>query len=323
MVRVSPTLLLHIGFPKTGTTSLQMMLKTYANQFGQLGCDVLSAYSDHLGGHHGILKPLLKCDRDAGGSNQARVFGRSFMSGVSFDTNLSYILASEDFSRMHPEELLKLSDVAPNHQLRIVACVRPQVESIPRVWGTSVSHERWPGSVRQVYEGSAELFEYHRVLESFAYILGWEGISVVDFNAHENPVDAQFRTVTDLLGVSIRNSAPPVLNQSWPLGLLRIVRSFNREDSPIPLNWSEIAMRWPRDSDQNTILDALSVTDFARVYQHFFDDNEELRKRFGIDLNGASRSLFPGGSVEEDRGTEISFRDILDFIEASRRVRMS
>jgi hypothetical protein len=312
-----PSILLHIGFPKTGTTSLQFMLKMSAEQLAGSGCDVLAVYADHLGGHHGILQPLSKHGRERMVPRQEMGFTNAFVSGVTFDPKMNYILSSEDLSRIHPEELLRLKQVAPTHQILVFACVRPQVESIPRVWGTSVLHYGLSTSIREIYEDSGWLFEYFRILDSIAGIVGWESISVVNFAALESPVNCQFRTITDILGLSILSSGAPELNASLPLGLLRIVRSFNRAGSPEPVQWIEIAKRWPRDSARRSMLHALSLGDFVRIHQMYFEDNRELHRRFGIDLNGANRTLLEAVSADDDLGTEVSYRDIMDFVKAS------
>src|SRR5690606_26061746 len=314
---------LHIGLPKTGTTSLQELL--WHNR-EVLAADGLSFPGHDLGAHHRAVADVHP--GRYGGWREARTPGSwAWLVEQAKAHEGATLISSELLAPASPEEARQVVDAFPFAEVHIVCTVRDLARQIPSVWQENVktrqstSYPDLLASLRSAdLDDTARLFwDYQdppRVLETWGAGLPPERVHVVTVPPRGGRSDALWERFASLLGLdptTYETDIPHYGNVS--LGYAetefrrRVHDALGEDDVP----WLQYAARGQADLAANT-LSARSGRGSIPLPKQDQDWVRETAERYiatvserGYDVVGDLADLRPA----EPRGDEPATADAL------------
>jgi hypothetical protein len=246
-----PKLFLHVGFHKTGTTSLQ---------------DVLNRNRKELL-NQGFLYPKTRKFRaqhefawSAGqrgwgwkqfGGSQAGPGPARRMYRLLRSAKQDVIISSEFLSELKPDQIKRLLSSIGNRELRIIFTVRPVAKILPSAYqqevknGSKLTYDRW---LKRVLEPEKEnrnktrfwaRHSHHVEIAKWAEAVGKDRISVII--ADESQPEFLTNSFFDLVGAnpeSFRASKKEIVNRSMDLAEIELLRRINEKFNR-NLGWDE------------------------------------------------------------------------------------
>ena len=258
------TIFLHVGYHKTGTTSIQVSLMLNAAELARQGILYYqdSKYADQWFRNH-TLALSIRHERHETidmSEHPEQVWSRFLQEVASFEGE-RIVVSSEVFMEGVDKKFIqkKLAD----YTIRLVFYVREQSQVIGSLYTEKVKHgyaEDADNYFEQFKDGT---LDYYAELERWAAIFGEENIIVRDFDR----VTRQGNLLQDflaLLGVSKEQFAQlkmpqQNLNIRYPAHLVELLLAFNK--LPIQLN-EKIKFRYYLDSILNRRADIASMPRF-------------------------------------------------------------
>jgi hypothetical protein len=206
-------LILHIGLPKTGTTSLQSVLAASRSKLRSQGLLYPDFGVDGLENHHLLLRPICEDSSLEDGVWDARLKGQ-YLEVEAIKRHLhaeatsakahTIVLSSEIFTGGHAffEQRIGRLDLAQYaqqlfsafEQIEIVVCLRNQVEWLESCYIEAIKggHSAFSGSIEEyiLYRGRDEYLDFNKLLAPWVACFGADSIRYLsyDFLRAENRV---------------------------------------------------------------------------------------------------------------------------------------
>lgn len=167
-------LVIHIGDPKTGSTSIQDALALDLIKY----CGESPLYNSRLA--HNFLPRVIKLFIHGTDVEKAESRKRldSFFREILTSTNLVSVISAELFSEVKPSDLkFALEHFLPleDFELRVICYVRPHSEWIVATFGESLKIGNFQGNIEQFYESrlaSERIFPYLKRFNSWRDAFG-------------------------------------------------------------------------------------------------------------------------------------------------------
>ena len=176
------TIVLHIGYPKTGTSSLQWFLNTHRESLRQQGVcyPVTGQVADHA--HHQLAFSLGANDSQQRGDERSHLFGELASEIQRCDAD-TVLLSSEVFlgNLERLQQSTEFASILSGRVLHVICVVRRQatfLESLYRqfIWDPGVRFAEGPDAFVKAYPIAGD---YHAPLSMWAGWVGKENIVTV------------------------------------------------------------------------------------------------------------------------------------------------
>lgn len=192
-----PKLIIHAGFPKSGTTALQAALRHNTDLLASAGVTYPISKKD---AHHNSVAALV--GRSVGWASNKRDLGiwDEFVSSIKHNNSEITLISSEFFTAAGKEQIKKIKKDFKNYEFEIIFTIRELEKIIPSFYqqslkkGSTLTYPQWisekfltpSGELRSI----PKIINHASVLARWASIFGDENITLVIGDSH-NP-DALF-----------------------------------------------------------------------------------------------------------------------------------
>ena len=295
---MKPTLYLHIGRPKTGSTALQHFLMK--NRQALLEQDILYPLtgSYQLSSH---LFAYAYSDTLREAANLPVIDRRGLWTKLAAEISErpvnAVVMSSENFWFVDPADLA--ADIGSDFDVKVIAYIRRQDNVIASSFSEEVKREQitLEADVEEyaLYEPRLKLLDYLEILDDWSAAFG---VGNIDVRVHERVVDTGIASdFCELLGIepSLFEIEPGARNPGLPYDVLSLIsnaRSFKSGDAAKRRFVTAL-------SESIVMLDYQSEYDTAglfsrelreRIMQRFTRSNAAIGKKY---LSGQSDTLFP------------------------------
>ncbi|MFG1422280.1 hypothetical protein [Roseixanthobacter liquoris] len=229
--------IVHIGFHKTGTNSIQHVLGHGREALLRAGCAYFSGrhlVDNHVELHAAAMRPHRPSTFRLGSglvfdeSYRASVAQELAAFGASHAGRICLFSAEGLCLLRHEDEIVWLRDVLPQ-PVRIIACLREktaymasyraQLERVRSLWGGVIQREEY-----NYTEDDSWLWDYEARLAPFRQVFGTDSVMVLDYDSITETQGSIVPGFLDCLG--LRDALPPeawaglFLNARVPRGTL-------------------------------------------------------------------------------------------------------
>ena len=318
------TLVVHIGVPKTGNTSIHHMLRTFREQLGELGVHVPAAGFGKTGSHHNLAFealgicwywPLL-----GGWADLLRELSTP-------SAARRFVLSCEQFARGPGagkviDRIAAVADTA-DLNVEIIAYIRPQHESIDAEYGQRVkvgecraSFETYLGAAKEEVEN-----DYNLLFEPWREAFGGR-LTVYPLETSRMPEGLLAHFLAQLGAGKLAPPAKglPRLNRRIGANLLEVLRlvTVALHQEMVDVRIVRRLMRQLRRSLPAVLPDdapysGLGPIERRVVATHFAETNARFARSYGIDSEGV---LFRDTPPNAD--CPVNLVDWTDFSDAER-----
>jgi len=183
-------LTLHIGVPKTGSTTLQTTLLENWDVFQRRSCDYISAPQSAGIGRHNLAWEYSDDPRfkPAGGTwQQAREH-------IDASSNAHFLYSSEVLSRLSPDAIGRIRSITAGLDVRVVMFVRNHIDLLESGW-SSAGELGWysRGSEFDDYLQSSLEWSSHRFYSTYTHwaeAFGAESVTVIPHETTDDVVES-------------------------------------------------------------------------------------------------------------------------------------
>jgi hypothetical protein len=244
-------LFLHVGFHKTGTTSLQDALNRNRKELQSQG--IIYPKTRKFRAQHEFAWSVGQRGwgwKQFGGSQAGPSPARRMFKLIR-SSKQNVIISSEFLSELSPEHIKKLASSIGDKQLRLIFTVRPVAKILPSAYqqevknGSKLTYDKWlarvldPEKESRVRTRFWKRHSHHLEIAKWAEIVGVANISVIvsDESRPEFLTDSFF----ELIGAStdsFRESKKDIVNRSMDLAEIELLRRIN-EKFDRNLGWDE------------------------------------------------------------------------------------
>ncbi len=301
------TIFLHVGFHKTGTSSIQFYLHNNRTALKKTG--LIYPKSVLNGNNHSILANSIKSIYRDQKPNPHYKRLKEEIENIDGDV----IISSECFMEELDPKLIKDSFRDFDDTIKIVFYVRPQVQWIESLYGEVIkdSSRRYTGRIEYIREVRNGKLNYFNVIENWRNTFQKENIIVREFKQWEHSNDL----ITDFLDTVTRtDNAPklkikraPIKNPRFDPRCLEFLRRINMVAMPRELHIqlvSELAKL------SNEIESTLGKRTFRLITQ---DEVKRLELRWNQNIGHPnSRILSTGGTLLFNNDSISSFPENYD-----------
>jgi hypothetical protein len=244
-------LFLHVGFHKTGTTSLQDILNRNRQELLEQG--LLYPKTRKFRAQHEFAWSAGQRGwgwKQFGGS-QAGPGPAKRMFKLLRGTKEDVIISSEFLSELKPDQIKRLLSSIGNRELKVIFTVRPVAKILPSAYqqevknGSKLTYDRWLGRVLEPEKENRNKTRFwtrhshHIEIAKWAEVVGKDRITVIisDESRPEFLTDSFFELVgakTD----NFRESKKEIVNRSMDLAEIELLRRIN-EKFDRNLGWDE------------------------------------------------------------------------------------
>jgi hypothetical protein len=179
-------LTLHIGVPKTGSTTLQTALLENWDVLLRRSCDYISAPQSAGIGRHSLAWEYDDDPRFNPGDGtweEAREH-------IDASPNAHFVYSSEVLSRLSPEAIDRVRAVTDGLDVQVVMFVRNHVD-IVESWWSSRPRQHWDGWLENALERSS--LKFYSTYSHWAETFGADNVVVIPHETTDDVVDAFFR----------------------------------------------------------------------------------------------------------------------------------
>jgi hypothetical protein len=179
-------LTLHIGVPKTGSTTLQTALLENWDVLRRHSCDYISAPRSAGIGRHNLAWEYSDDKRfkaTDGTWEQARAH-------IDASAHTHFVYSSEVLSRLSPEAIARLRSVTAGLEVQVVMFVRNHVDLLESWWATS-PWDDWDAFLEISLERPS--LNFYSTHGRWAEAFGAENVTVIPHETTDDVVDAFFR----------------------------------------------------------------------------------------------------------------------------------
>ena len=200
-------LFLHIGYPKTGTTSLQRFLATNAEALQRAGV-LYPRTGRHGDAHYGVNFALGIADYDRpAGLEKSTTIGPDLAAEAAAAACQRIVISSEYFITAGHPERQRIKALFAGYQVRILCYLRRHDHAFESAYAQAiktVAAPPWKGTIESFilyHQGKGTVsYEYLGVLRQWAELFGREAMIVRPFEAAQNQPDI-FADFLSVIGV--------------------------------------------------------------------------------------------------------------------------
>jgi hypothetical protein len=220
--------ILHIGPPKTGTSSLQEALAQNRDQLLAQGYDY-PGFGRHpempqLPGHHGVAESL----------QQRQQLPDGFAAALSqLPDDHRVIFSSENFAHLKPEAVQQLVQALGPDNVEVIYYARRWEQLLPSVWQELIKHGHSQSYLEFLnHQTSAPLasvyLNYMNVLDRWAGAAGVDRLRIFSYdNLRTEGLDVVQHFCTRVLGIQLHQPQPRQDNPRQTVGRSETLRMLN------------------------------------------------------------------------------------------------
>lgn len=254
--------IIHIGPPKTGTSSLQQALFDHRDLLAAHGIEY-PAFGRHrmmprLPGHHGI----------AGNLSKGKPIPDEVKAGLAaLDDDITVILSSEDFSHLSAAAIRQFMDQLEADNIQVVYYARRWDHLLPSVWTEQIKHgHSFPYLEylnRQISSpGTSVHLNYMIPLDKWSSVVGKPCITVFSYdNIRDSGSDIVEHFFSQVLDVPLEPRAGRRENTRQTAALTEIMRMLNllsfKTGTPTPRVRMSLMRHLPRVEPELNRLEAM------------------------------------------------------------------
>ncbi|MGB0640958.1 MAG: hypothetical protein ACPGTU_16580 [Myxococcota bacterium] len=199
-------ILIHVGMPKTGTTSLQMNLFVRHSGIHYLG-KPLTVFSREIA----RLTRGITYDPGLSTENKIAEFEQSVVRPLTSKSELPLVISEEEFSSSTPTSSVSRDEIADRlvrlfPEARILITIRRQQEAIPSLYNHmkqmglvgKMSFAHWFEAYFDSEEGSS-VFDYREIEQRFSSRFGSNRVDLVPFELMRDSSDLFVAHVCELM----------------------------------------------------------------------------------------------------------------------------
>ena len=234
-----PSVYLHIGLPKTGTTYLQAMLFDNRQRLQELGVHVADAGSiihevgdinrepaGHTLSHHKLAWSLQRQRDDV-----AKLPIEDLRSALAsdFGSNETTLISSECFYW----EVRDGADIASFRRLlpenvHVLAWLRNRWEFIDSMYCQAVYDHQFKGAVEDFVEENSDFFDYGAALSQWGNVFGAKALKLSFYDSSKDPLQQLLHAIgVPSDGLATR---PMNINASVPVAVIPVLRTLELSD---------------------------------------------------------------------------------------------
>ncbi len=291
-----PTIFIHIGYNKTGTTAIQHFLSQNRNLLSMQGIlypEKCFIKKNEIA-HHTLARTLLfeankkqpdyinidECIKDT-----EEVWG-SLLDEINESSCTRVVISSEGFSRLRktPALIQRIKDYLPEFEIKIICYIRRQDEMFESAYNQLIKAQRARVSVSKRLGTFIKNIDYYNEIKAWAGIFGKENLIIRIYSANtlKDGIIPDFLGIfgIDPAGFSWKlDSNPRLPNNLVPLKLFLNRIHFQKLMPNQNINKIMLLMKPPRQNNYSF----LSMLDRQRILDHFEENNKLIGKEF---LNG-------------------------------------
>ncbi|WP_444931470.1 hypothetical protein ACJJIF_06745 [Microbulbifer sp. SSSA002] len=160
--------IIHIGSPKTGTTSIQRFMSENAKTLTKFGILYPDVGHDESCGHTSFRKALLSKP------TQAIVNNKHEYSAIfeQLEDDVSCLLSTELLWTINPERLLSVFPFLANHEVIVVCYLRNQISMIHSHIKQKIKSGRDIGSLSVFFAANYQHYDYYEKLSRWESVFG-------------------------------------------------------------------------------------------------------------------------------------------------------
>ena len=323
-------IVIHIGFPKTATSSIQLGLWNNREELARLGC-LYPESGVIAGGHHNLSYEMRSNPRfrpEVGGLDQLN----AEIAASELD---KVIISSEDFAGIIEPKVRRFKEAFGEADLTIVAYLRRQDEFLQSFWAQLVktgyytdSFESWLKRRFFLYHAELDVIhgDYYSVLQPWIEVFGAENVIVRPFERAQMKEDVfhEFLTLCEVprpkrLEVpGIHNVSPSnktlevirkIISDIAYLSKYDLVRVSHREQDaaePVSMSIANAIMEFSDIKGWNTVkVNYLDEQLHYRIMQDFEEGNRKISEMF-LDGNPLFIEPYKAKPIETGLSAEIS-----------------
>jgi hypothetical protein len=290
MTRAVQKLIIHIGAPKAGSTSMQRylsqkrntLLATHSLAFPRKGCGHLA--------HHNLAYGLSEKYRRTGKFEPAVGDWDETLAEIAASGAETAVVSSEAFFRVPKAAVSRVAALTTAFDVTIVALVRRQDLTLESSYNQLARHGRVDVDLREYLKGTRHLFEYPTFVDRWAEAFGDERIHVIPFEKRWIAAGIT-NAVLSRCGVDAQElpGTEPRANQKAGWKHIQGVRYVQERcraelgaDFKLPSKTIvSISRRFRGDPTDVTSYMLIDFDVAVEVFESYRDSNRRLAQRFG------------------------------------------
>lgn len=224
---------IHPGFPKSGTTALQASLKQAQQELKAQGYEYNPPWNN---AHHRAAWALTKYTfgwSGKGGETTPISVWENLVTEVS-KSSKSALISSEFLIRADSQTIKKIKNDFVGADFKIVFTLRPFAKVLPSRYqqtlkkGKTWTYDKWLHTILDGEKSNVQLLDYAGIIESWARVFGPDRVSIII--ADETNPDSLYRSFETAVGLN-ENSLRPAkikrLNRSLTASEVEVLRQVN------------------------------------------------------------------------------------------------
>lgn len=290
--RAMKTIILHIGYPKTGTSSLQWFLHTHREAIHEQGVyyPLTGQAADHA--HHELAFSLGANARQSGNGDQPAKLFEALRSEIDHCGADTVVLSSEVFlGNLEPLQASReFAGILDGRALRVICFVRRQatfLESLYRqfIWDPGI---RFAGPPEAFIDAYPVAGDYHGPLTMWNAWMGGSNMVTAVYEQAQHSGGC-IRTFCRLVGLDVaglpqadfevrRNTA---VASTAATEMMRAGNGYAQLSSNERLEFARLATEFARATSHLPLPKALFTTsDIARIEARYLESNHRLAEDF-------------------------------------------
>lgn len=300
---------IHIGLHKTGSTYIQKVFAENRDTLKAFGAIYPTLGAEFLFGHHNVAWSLMPNHvlKNTSDFTIERLLDYIESAGAK-----QFILSSEDFDFLQPEQISKIAHLFADYDVQIVMYVRNPVDAFYSYWQESVKH----GDTRSIYDyldqilANPKPLDYCQIADNWAAIFGSSAMSFAIYeNLVADGIDIALYFLREIvkIDIDIEQLAIPKkkVNPSSNAGAIEIIRQLNHINletnhaSNITANFMTFLRQHPEGQKlqhhlQNESLASYDSLELSSLNETFLavSDNFFRTYRKQIENTGSNQQLY-------------------------------
>ncbi len=333
-------LFLHVGFHKTGTTSLQDLMSRNRKELLNQGLIYPKTRKFRAQHEFAWSAGLRGWGWKQFGGSQAGPGPAKRMYKLIRASKQDVVVSSEFLSELTPEKIQRLFASIGDKDLRVIFTVRPIAKILPSAYqqevknGSKLTYDRWLKRVLEPVNDNRNKTRFwnrhshHIEIAKWAEIVGKERITIIisDESRPQFLIESFFK----LIGAthsSFSESAKATANRSMDLAEIELLRRIN-ERFDRTLGWDEyvsgirstIARTWTQSPARSTSPGKLATPEvFAARMKEKISEVTDGIKSLGVEIIGDTDSLSEVKFGSNSTPSQIDIDDLIDPILARTR----
>lgn len=244
---MSKKIIIHAGFPKSGTTALQASLNEYKKSLRDQGIVYSTAWNN---AHHrpawAVMGYVFGWEGKGGSTTPISVWEK-FVRQIK-KSKKTFLISSEFFSHAPKEVVQRIHDDLAADDIEIIFTLRPFAKILPSRYQQSLkkgkkwTYEEWLSKVFSevsTHQDDSYMIDYAGILKTWADVFGQENVTLV-LTDETNP-DNLYRRFEQAVGISsntLQVATTKKLNRSLTGSEVSILRAVN-ERKPKKWKWDQ------------------------------------------------------------------------------------